>query len=224
MNCRARLPGLALFFQMALIGTGKAADDEVGGEQLTGRVVLQLDGEPVRDVPSAVHRPRGQSLRDDIGSGRFLFTYTECRHRDRPRQVASRPFRSRTGLSQSVQSIDDDSVRPAPTWDSASYRVQRSGASGAQPGARRIGSRHLAGRLERSRRSRNTGCRRGVHLPSANRSFLGQWQSGCTGRFIWQATSGFAVARQQGHGSSHKTAVRRHHQWSCHRHPEEFSS
>ena len=50
MNCRARLLGRALFFQMALIGTGKAADDEVGGEQLTGRVVLQLDGEPVRDV------------------------------------------------------------------------------------------------------------------------------------------------------------------------------
>ena len=39
-----------LFSQIALVGTGHAAGDDELGPGITGRVVLQLDGEPVRDA------------------------------------------------------------------------------------------------------------------------------------------------------------------------------
>ena len=39
-----------LFLQIALVGTGHAAGDDELGPGITGRVVLQLDGEPVRDA------------------------------------------------------------------------------------------------------------------------------------------------------------------------------
>ena len=40
-----------LFLKIALVGTGNAADDDdLGGPGNSGRVVLQLDGEPVRDA------------------------------------------------------------------------------------------------------------------------------------------------------------------------------
>ena len=39
-----------LFSQFALVGTGNAVDDDLGGPGISGRIVLQLDGEPVRDA------------------------------------------------------------------------------------------------------------------------------------------------------------------------------
>ena len=218
MHCSASILGLVLF-QVALIAGVTAAGDDVRGHAFTGRVVLQLDGEPVRDARVQFIDGAGnlyETVSDHDGLFSLILGAEDTAigaEMSLPGHFAlgpayPNPFNPSTTIPFDLPRHDTVRLR---VYDVLG-RAVRDLVSGELPAG-------TWGAVWNGLDDRGRPVAAGVYLYHLrDTSLLGQRQGGCAGRFIRWPASGPAAAPKQSRLSAHGEAVRCHNHGGCHRH------